>query len=71
MARPHLNLVLAANVRRSRQAQGLSQEALAAKCHIHRTYIGAIERGERNVTLRTLEEIARALGADALDLLRE
>jgi transcriptional regulator with XRE-family HTH domain len=71
MVRPQLNQILAANVRRLRQAQGLSQEALAAKCRIHRTYIGAIERGERNITLRTLEQIARALSADALDLLKE
>ena len=71
MTRLQLNLILAKNVRRLRQEQSLSQEELADKCRLHRTYIGAIERGERNITLRTLEQIARAIGVDALALLTE
>ncbi len=71
MSRNSLNLAFANNLRQLRRRQGLSQEHFAAKCRLHRTYIGAIERGERNVTLRTLEVIARALGADPIDLLKE
>ena len=56
-----LRLILANNIRAFRQAQGLSQEALAAKCALHRTYIGSVERQERNVSLSTLEILADAL----------
>jgi len=58
-----LNKLLAINVRQHREAAGLSQDQLAAKCRLHRTYIGAVERGETNVTLRTLVRLAR--GSDA------
>ncbi|MEI7939773.1 MAG: helix-turn-helix transcriptional regulator [Verrucomicrobiota bacterium] len=66
-----LNLRFARNLRRLRLERGLSQENAAEKCGLHRTYIGAIERGERNVTLITLQEIARALRVDPLRLLSE
>ncbi len=49
-------------VRKLRKKAGFSQEAFAAKCGLDRTYIGGIERGERNVALRNLSVIARALG---------
>jgi transcriptional regulator with XRE-family HTH domain len=49
-------------VRRFREAAGLSQEGLAAKAGIHRTYIGGIERGERNPTLLMIHRLAKALG---------
>lgn len=65
-----LQLILARNLRRLRSEQGLSQEAFAHKSGIHRTYIGGIERGERNVTLQTLARIADALRVDPADLLR-
>lgn len=48
-------------VRQLRNQKGWSQEHLALKCNLHRTYIGAIERGERNVSLRNIEKIASAL----------
>ena len=54
--------LLAANVRYHRKRLGLSQEEFADKCGLHRTYIGGIERRERNITLTTLERIAAALG---------
>lgn len=49
-------------VRELRTALGWSQERLADECGLHRTYIGAIERGERNVSLRNIERIASAFG---------
>jgi transcriptional regulator with XRE-family HTH domain len=49
-------------VRELRSAAGLSQEAFAGKCDLDRTYIGGIERGERNLSLRNIEVIAMALG---------
>jgi transcriptional regulator with XRE-family HTH domain len=57
------------NLRRYREARGFSQEAFAAEVlKVHRTRAGAIERGERNLTLQTVERIADRLGLDPLDL---
>ncbi len=58
------------SVRRYRQSLGLSQEALADKANIHRTYIGGIERGERNPTLTMIQRIASALGVSPDKLLK-
>jgi transcriptional regulator with XRE-family HTH domain len=49
-------------IREERQKQGLSQEELAEKAGVHRTYIGMIERAEKNITLLNIEKIAKALG---------
>ena len=49
-------------VRQQRLKAGLSQEEFAHRCNLHRTYIGSIERGEKNVTLHTANKIAGALG---------
>ncbi|WP_295634835.1 helix-turn-helix transcriptional regulator [Novosphingobium sp.] len=59
-----LQATLAANVKRLRAALGVSQEELAERSGLHRTYIGGIERGERNITLASLERIASALGTE-------
>ncbi|MEF2175500.1 MAG: helix-turn-helix transcriptional regulator [Candidatus Absconditabacteria bacterium] len=55
-------------VRELRKKLGLSQEELALKCGLHRTYIGIIERGEKNVCLENIEIIANALEVKIKDL---
>jgi transcriptional regulator with XRE-family HTH domain len=62
---------LGRNLRSVRRAKGLSQEAFADVLQIHRTYMGGLERGERNITLKTVERIAGALGVDPAELLSE
>jgi transcriptional regulator with XRE-family HTH domain len=59
---------VARNVRRLRVAAGLSQEAFAVDAGLDRTYIGRIERNLENPTVTALERIAKALGADIVDL---
>ena len=56
-------------VRELRVAQGLSQEVLAQKAGLHRTYIGGVERGERNVSLENIQKIAVALKITIADLM--
>ncbi|MGN6663771.1 MAG: helix-turn-helix domain-containing protein [Solirubrobacterales bacterium] len=58
------------NLRAYRLARGLSQEAFAEMLGFHRTYMGSIERGERNLTLRSLERIAARIEEEPLALLR-
>jgi len=55
-------------MRKVRKEKGFSQEELAARSSLHRTYIGAVERGERNITLLNAERIAKALGTSLQDL---
>lgn len=71
MSADNLSVRLGRNLRVIRSHQGLSQESLAQTCDLHRTYIGAIERGERNITLQTLQKLASALSVDPIDLLQE
>jgi transcriptional regulator with XRE-family HTH domain len=54
-------------VREERLKQGLSQEALAERAGLHRTYIGMIERAEKNITLINIEKIAKALRINIAD----
>ncbi|TAE25006.1 MAG: XRE family transcriptional regulator [Candidatus Kapaibacterium sp.] len=61
--------ILGENVRTERIRQGLSQEELADKAGFHRTYIGMIERAERNITLRNLERLAEALNVSITDVI--
>lgn len=69
MAIGDLQRIVGKNLRAYRQAKGLSQEAFAELIGMHRTYIGGVERGERNLTLATVERYAEAIGLDPLDLL--
>ena len=62
---------LGRNLRARRESKGLSQEEFADLVGIHRTYVGGLERGERNVTLRTVERLVERLGVDAAALLTD
>lgn len=64
-----LRAILAENIRAFRKHMDYSQEELAERCGLHRTYIGSVERQERNVTLSTLEVLSAALGVSVADLL--
>lgn len=64
-----LQVTVGENVRRIREERGLTQEALAEAIDVHRTYVGSLEGGVRNITLRTLEHLAARLGVEPLDLL--
>jgi transcriptional regulator with XRE-family HTH domain len=65
-----LQRILGRNLRAYREGKNLSQEAFADELGVHRTYMGGIERGERNLTLKSLERIAERLGLDPLSLLQ-
>jgi len=63
--------ILSENIRRFRRDRGLSQEELSELCGLHRTYVGSVERAERNVTLSTLEAFSSALGVSVPQLLTD
>jgi transcriptional regulator with XRE-family HTH domain len=54
-----------------RQVKGLSQEELADRAGLHRTYVGSVERGERNISIDNIERLAKALEIDIIELLKE
>lgn len=64
-----LQRIVGKNLRAYRLERGFSQEAFADHMGVHRTYFGAVERGERNLTLKTLEKIADFLDVDPRTLL--
>jgi transcriptional regulator with XRE-family HTH domain len=61
---------LSKRVREERQSRGISQEKLGTLAGLHRTYIGMIERAEKNITISNLDKIAKALRLEAADLLK-
>jgi len=60
----HILKLFGQRVREERQKLGLSQEKLAEKAGVHRTYIGMVERAEKNITLTNIEKIAKALDVE-------
>jgi transcriptional regulator with XRE-family HTH domain len=67
--RKSTRLTFAENLRSARVARGLSQENLADLAGLHRTYVGSVERGERNISIDNMECLSRALGLEVIDLL--
>lgn len=63
--------IVAENIKRTRIALGFSQEQLAARAGLDRTYVSGVERAVRNPTLRIIEQIADALNTSASDLMRD
>ncbi len=63
--------VFASRLRQIRQVTGLSQEELADRAGLHRTYVGSVERGERNISIDNIERLANALEIDIIELLKE
>ena len=66
-----LQKIVGRRLRAQRESLGLSQEAMAERLGYHRTFLGSVERGERNLTLASVEQLAASLGVPALDLLRD
>lgn len=66
-----LQIRFGARVRKHRRLLGLSQEELAARCDLDRTYIGGVERGERNISLVNIHRIANALHISPSELLSD
>ena len=64
-------MIFASQLRRFRAERDLSQESLAELCGLHRTYIGSVERGERNVSIDNMEVIALALGVLLSEMVSE
>lgn len=64
-------LTLARNLRRLRAERGISQEELAELAGLHRTYVGSIERSERNVSIDNIAKLAGAFGIAPSELLEE
>lgn len=68
---PAARTAFARNLRRIRQDRGFSQERLAELTGLHRTYVGSVERGERNISIDNMERLAGALRVDLADLVRD
>ena len=71
MAKKKILIVFGEKVREIRKEKGLSQEELSFKADLHRTYIGMIERAEKNITLINIEKIAKALDVSLKELFND
>ena len=69
--KPTARRIFAENLRKARLAKGLSQEGLAEVASLHRTYVGSVERAERNVSIDNMEKLATAVGVSLPVLLQE
>lgn len=67
---PPAKIRFGVKLRLAREKSQLSQEALAEKAGLHRTYIGQVERGERNISVDSMERLADAVGEHLWDMLR-
>lgn len=65
----HARESFARNLRRFRQKEGISQEELADRVGLHRTYVGSVERGERNISIDNMERLAAALNVQLTEFL--
>jgi len=70
-SKPAARRIFAENLRKARQVKELSQEDLAELAGLHRTYVGSVERAERNVSIDNLERLAAAVGVALPSLLQE
>jgi transcriptional regulator with XRE-family HTH domain len=71
MAKKNILIVFGDRVRELRKQEGLSQEELSYKADLHRTYIGMIERAEKNITLINIEKIAKALNVSITEIFND
>jgi transcriptional regulator with XRE-family HTH domain len=69
-AKPSARRIFAENLRKARLAKKLSQEDLGELANLHRTYVGSIERAERNVSIDNIERLAVALSVSPASLLK-
>lgn len=67
----NLNEKFALNLKHLREKANLTQEELASRAGLHRTYVGSVERGERNISLRNVERLAKALNIDPVQMFME
>ena len=63
-------MIFAKRLRQARQEKGYSQEELADRSGLHRTYVGSVERSERNISIDNMERLAIALEIETIELLR-
>ncbi len=69
--KPSARRIFAENLRKARLAKRLSQEDLAELAKLHRTYVGSVERAERNVSIDNMERLAGAVSVSLASLLKE
>lgn len=66
----NINVAFGKHIARLRKMQEISQEELAFRCSVHRTYIGALERGEKSPTLNTIQKLAKGLNMSFVELFK-